>query len=230
MALAPLSLAVDRESSEHGCRPRQTVHWPNRTAVSCGTSPAQPDLVRSLPAFACCLAALAVSPPALCAQAPPPRLEPGARVRLDVSSLGRITGTLVAWEPDTLVVKEDGQAEGLRLIILADSVSRIDVRRERRMTLEGAGVGLLVGTLFAVTASPDWVDENGDCTPLVCLAYKVSPKLATRIAVLGLVGALAGVIAGSETKTHTWSRVPLERLDVGPAPGGGLAFGVRISF
>ena len=115
MALAPLALTVDRESSEHGCLPRQTVHRPNRTAVSCGTSPAQPDLVRSLPAFACCLAALAVSRPALCAQAPPPRLEPGARVRLDVSSLGRITGTLVAWEPDTLVVREDGQAEGLRL-------------------------------------------------------------------------------------------------------------------
>src|SRR6266699_516783 len=200
MALAPLSLAVDRESSEHGCLPRQTVHRSNRTAVSCGTSPAQRDLVRSLPTFACCLAALAVSRPALCAQAPPPRLEPGARVRLEVSSLGRITGTLVAWEPDTLVVREDGQAEGLRLILLA------------------------------VTASPEDVDENGDCTPLACLAYKVSPKLDTRIAVLGLVGALAGVIVGSEAKTHTWSRVPLDRLDVGPAPGGGLAFGVRISF
>ena len=186
--------------------------------------------MRSLPAFACCLAALAVSRPAWCAQARPPRLEPGARVRLDVPSLGRITGTLVTWEPDTLVVREDGQAEGLGLIILADSVSRIDVRRERRMTLEGAGVGLLVGTLLAVTASPDWVDDNGDCTPLACLAYKVSPNLDTRIAVLGLVGALAGAIAGSETKTHTWSRVPLERLHVSPAQGDGLAFGVRISF
>ncbi len=191
---------------------------------------AQRDRMRWLSAFACCLAALAVSRPALCAQAGPPRLEPGARVRLDAPSLGRITGTLVAWEPDTLVVREDGQAAGLNLIILADSVSRIEVRRERRMTLEGAGVGLLVGTLVAVTASPDWVDENGECTPLACLAYKVSPNLDTRIAVLGLVGALAGAIVGSETKTLTWSRVPLERLDVGPAPGGGLAFGVRISF
>jgi len=186
--------------------------------------------VRSLPAFACCLAALAVSRPALCAQARPPRLEPGARVRLDAPSLGRITGTLVAWEPDTLVVREDGQAEGLNLIVLADSVSRIDVRRERRMTLEGVGVGLLVGTLVAVTASPDWVDENGDCTPLACRVYQISPNLDTRIAVLGLVGALAGAIAGSETKTHTWSHVPLERLHVGAAPGGGLAFGARIPF
>jgi hypothetical protein len=136
----------------------------------------------------------------------------------------------VAWEPDTLVVSEDGQAEGLRLIILADSVSRIEVRRQRRMTLEGLGVGLLAGTLLAVAASPDSVDEDGNCTPLVCLAYKVSPNLDTRIAVLGLVGALAGVIVGSETKTHTWSPVQLERLVAGPAPGGGLALGVRISF
>ncbi len=171
-------------------------HRPNRPRASSGTGRAQPDPVRSLPPFACCLAALAVSRPALCAQARPPRLEPGARVRLDAPSLGRITGTLVAWEPDTLVVREDGQAEGLNLIVLADSVSRIDVRRERRMTLEGVGVGLL----------------------------------DTRIAVLGLVGALAGAIAGSETKTHTWSHVPLERLHVGAAPGGGLAFGARIPF
>src|SRR5438128_7822577 len=160
MALAPLSLAGDRESSEHGCLPRQTAHRPNRPRFRAARVVPNPAPVRSIPPFACCLAALAVSRPALCAQAPPPRLEPGARVRLEVSSLGRITGTLVAWEPDTLVVREDGQAEGLRLIILADSVSRIDVRRERRMTLEGAGVGLLVGTLLAVTAATDWVDEN----------------------------------------------------------------------
>lgn len=186
--------------------------------------------MRSLPVVACCLSALAVSRPALCAQAPPPRLEPGARIRLDAPSLGRIMGTLVVWGPDTLVVREDGQAEGLRLVIPADSVSQIEVRRERRMTLEGAGVGLLVGTLLAVTASPDCVDEYGDSTPLACLSYKVSPHLDTRIAVLGGVGALVGLIVGSETRTHTWSRVPLERLDVGPAPGGGLSFGVRISF
>ncbi len=188
--------------------------------------------MRSLPAFACCLAVLAVTRPALCAQASsrPPRLKPGARVRLDASSLGRITGTLVAWELDTLVVTEDGQGEGLRLIILADSVSRLDVHREHRLTLEGTGVGLLVGTLFAVTASPDCVDEYGDSALVTCLAYRVSPHLDTRLAVLGGVGALIGLIVGSETRTHTWSRVPLERLEVGPAPGGGLALGIRFSF
>jgi hypothetical protein len=143
---------------------------------------------------------------------------------------GHLTGTLIAVESDTLVVREDGQAEGLRLIIVTDSISRLEVRRARSMALEGAGLGLLAGTLAALAADPNWVDENGECTTLPCVAYEVSPHLDTRLAVLGLVGTLAGVIAGSAEKTYTWSHVPLERLQVGHAPGGGLTFGMRISF
>jgi len=180
-------------------------------------------------ALLCWPVLLAVSRPTLCAQAP--RLEPGARIRFDAPSLGgRLTGTLVAWEPDTLVVRVDGYAQGLGLILPVDSVTRIDVRRERRMTLEGLGVGLLGGTLLALAASPDWLDENGNCTTLSCLAYKVSPHLDTRIAVLGFTGALLGTIIGSETKKATWAPVHLERLNLGPAPDGGLALGVRITF
>jgi len=186
--------------------------------------------VRSLAVFACYLATLALPHQALGVQAPRPHPKPGARVRLDAPNLGRITGTLLAWEADTVVVREDGRAEGLRLIILADSISQLDVWRERRMTLEGTGIGLLVGTLLAVTASPDVVDDNGNCTPIECLSYKVSPHLDTRLAVLGGVGALLGLAVGSETKTRGWTRVPLARPLVGTAPAGGFAVGVRISF
>ncbi len=185
--------------------------------------------MRPFVALVCLPALLALSRPAECAQAP--RLEPGARIRFDAASLGgRLTGTLVTWESDTLMVKVDGYAEGLNLIVPVDSLSRIDVRRERRMTLEGVGLGLLAGTLTALAADPDWVDENGDCTTVPCLAYKVSPHLDTRLAVFGLAGALLGTIVGSETKTVTWAPVHLERLNVGPAPGGGLALGLRITF
>jgi len=124
-------------------------------------------------ALLCWPVLLAVSRPTLCAQAP--RLEPGARIRFDAPSLGgRLTGTLVAWEPDTLVVRVDGYAQGLGLILPVDSV--------------------------------------------------------TRIAVLGFTGALLGTIIGSETKKATWAPVHLERLNLGPAPDGGLALGVRITF
>ncbi|MGB5081048.1 MAG: hypothetical protein WBO23_09940 [Burkholderiales bacterium] len=160
-----------------------------------------------------------------------PRLDPGTRIRFDAPSLGgRLTGTLVSWESDTLVVRVDGDAEGLALILPADSVRRIDVRRQRRMTLEGAGVGLVGGALLALVASPDWLDENGNCLTLPCLAYEVSPHLDTRVAVLGFAGLLLGTIVGSETKTATWAPVHLERLTVRPAPDGGLALGVRLTF
>jgi hypothetical protein len=163
----------------------------------------------------CCLALLAAPPSAWCATQGP-RVQPGARIRFDAPSLGgRLTGTLVAWESDTLVVMVDGQAEGLGLIVAADSVTRLEVGSERPMTVEGMGVGLLAGALLAVVASPDWVDDNGDCTTAPCLAYKVSSDLDTRVTVLSLVGALLGGIAGSETKTHTWAQVRLDRVTMG---------------
>jgi len=175
-----------------------------------------------------CPALLVVSRSAECTQTP--RLDPGARIRFDAVSLGsQLTGTLVTREIDRLLVRVDGDAPGLLLIVPADSVARIDVRRERRMTVEGALVGMLGGTLQAAVASPDWVDENGDCTTLPCLAHKVSPNLDTRMAVLGVTGLLLGAIIGSETKTAAWVTVPLQQLSIGATPGG-LALGFRISF
>jgi hypothetical protein len=48
--------------------------------------------------------------------------------------------------------------------------------------------------------------------------------------VLAGLGFVLGIIVGSETKTVTWSAVPLERLTVGSTPDSGLALGVRVSF
>jgi len=185
--------------------------------------------MRRLATLVWCTTLLLIARPAECAQAPRPN--PGARIRLDAGSLGyQMTGTLVRWEVDTLVVQVDGDAPGLALIVPEDSVSRLDVRRERSMAGEGALLGGLAGTVLALIASPDVLDENGKCTTLECLAYQVSPKVDTRIGVLAGVGILLGLIVGSETKTVTWSPVPLQRLTVGSTPNGGLALGVRISF
>lgn len=149
---------------------------------------------------------------------------PGSRIRFDAPNLGyQVAGTLVSWESDTLWVKADGDAPGLMLMVPADSISRLQVRLERSRTLAGFGIGVLTGTVLALIASPNWVDEDGNCTTAACLAYELSPHLNTRLAVLGSVGALLGAIAGSETKTRTW-------VDVGAAPDGGLALGLTISF
>lgn len=185
--------------------------------------------MRPLAALLWCPALLFVTRPAEGMQAPP--VDPGTRIRFDAPSLGgRQTGTLVAWEFDTLVVSVDGDAPGLNLILPADSITQLDVRGERAMTLEGAGLGLLAGAVLALAADPDWVDENGNCTTPECLAYKVSPRLGTRVAVLSGLGLLLGTIVGSETKTATWARVPLRQLNVGTSQDGGLSLGLRISF
>lgn len=185
--------------------------------------------MRSLAALVWCLAALAATRPAVGQRVA--GLGPGARIRLEAPSLGgQLTGTLVGWEFDTLRVRVDGDTPGLALIVPAGSVTRLDVRRERRMTLEGTGLGVLAGTLLALAASPEVVDEDGNCTTLECLAYHVSPRLETRLAVLGVTGALLGTIVGSETKTARWATVPWPRLSVGATPDGGLSLGVRISF
>src|SRR6266545_2392691 len=145
-----------------------------------------------------------------CPSSPPSSAE---RVRLNAPGLGGpVTGTLVAWESDTLFVRVEGDAAGLTLMLPADSVTRLDVRRERAMTLEGLGIGLLAGTLLAVVASPDWVDDNGECTTLPCVAYKVSPNVGTRVEVLGLLGAFVGGIVGSSAKKVTWAPVQVDGL------------------
>jgi len=58
-------------------------------------------------------------------------------VRLEAHSQGgQLTGTLVRFENDTLAMEEDGQPAGLRLIILTDSISRLEVRQQRSLALE----------------------------------------------------------------------------------------------
>jgi hypothetical protein len=186
--------------------------------------------MRPLAAFVWCAVLLSfASPrPGECTQAP--LLDPGARVRFDAPSLGgQLTGTLVAWESDRLVVRVDGDAPGLSLIVPTDSVTRLDVRHERSMTLAWTGVGVLAGSLLAVVADPNSVDENGNCS-LACLAYEVSPRLDKRLAILSVAGAVLGAIVGAGSKTETWATVPLTHVRLDATQNGGLALGVRLSF
>ena len=185
--------------------------------------------MRAVTALLWCPTLLAIAHPAECTQGP--RLHPGARIRFDAPSLGyQLTGTLVRWESDTLTVQLDADAPGLALRLPPDSLTRLDVRRERPMTFEGMGLGVLTGAAVAYLASPDSVDENGDCTTVYCLAYAAWPRLDTRVAVLSVAGLLVGTIVGSATKTATWSPVQLQRVTVGATPDGGVLVGVSFSF
>jgi hypothetical protein len=88
------------------------------------------------------------------------------------------------------------------------------------MIAEGVLIGSLAGAAIGALASPDWVDDNGDCT-IMCRAYDISPNLDTRMAVLGLTGAVLGAIVGAGAKSASWVAVPLH---------SGVAVGVSLSF
>jgi len=119
-----------------------------------------------------------------------------------------------------MVVALDGDAPGLAVVVPTDSISALAVQHERRMVAEGVLIGSVTGAAIGALASPDWVDDEGDCT-ILCMAYDVSPNVDTRMAVLGLAGAVLGAIVGAGTKTSSWIAVPLQ---------GRLALGVRLSF
>ena len=166
-----------------------------------------------------CLALLLLSRPAAATQSP--RIEPGSRIRFDAANLGlRLTGKMVRFEPAAMVVALDGDAPGLAVMVPTDSISALAVRHERRMVAEGLLIGSLSGVAIGALASPDWVDDGGDCT-ILCMAYDVSPSVDTRMAVLGVAGAVLGVIIGASTTTSSWVVVPMQH---------DLAFGVRLSF
>ena len=166
-----------------------------------------------------CLVLLSLTRPAECTQSP--RIEPGSRIRFDAANLGfRLTGRMVRFEPAAMVVALDGDAPGLSVMVPTDSISALAVHHERRMVAEGVLIGSLAGVAIGALASPDWVDDEGDCT-ILCMAYEVSPNADTRMAVLGLAGAVLGAIVGAETKTSSWIAVPLQAQ---------LALGVRLSF
>ena len=166
-----------------------------------------------------CLALLSLTRSAECTQSP--RIEPGSRIRFDAANLGvGLTGRMVRLEPAAMVVALDGDAPGLAVLVSTDSISALAVQHERRMIAEGLLIGSLTGAAIGALASPDWVDDEGDCT-ILCMAYEVSPNADTRMAVLGLAGAVLGTIIGAGTRTSSWVVVPMQHE---------VAVGIRLSF
>lgn len=116
----------------------------------------------------------------LAAQEAPP-LTPGAKVRVSVNQQGRETGTLVALNADSLILRARGRNAPLAISLA--SVKRLEMsqgwvsRGERAWN--GAGIGFLSGAAIGFTVTRGAEDIN---TVALC-------------GTTGLLGALSGGIA-----------------------------------
>jgi hypothetical protein len=174
----------------------------------------------------------------LSAQQPPP-VEVGQRVRVTrecaegytrtFNDLRTIcpthTGAFMTMTAESIVLATGNG--GNRLVFPFDSVTRLEVRQERRSwgwlggivgLFGGAGAGLGIGVM---------VGNAKNCYESECLDYWGRGLLAGAGA-----GLLLGVGIGSATSGDRWVEVPLSRLRVSFAPqhDGRFAFGVSVRF
>ncbi len=156
----------------------------------------------------------------------PVQVRAGDRVRVTAPGLflGRLVGRVVTLTADSCVLKIEGRADTTAIALA--SLTKLEVRRgQRSHWLEGAAIGVVAGMVVGYTFS----------YPLgaACTAEVYDRCIATGGSLIGgVLGFLIGADLGRKYKGDRWQRVPLDRLRVGlgPAPGGGLAAAISITF
>lgn len=131
---------------------------------------------------------------------------PGSRVRVMTPTLvAPLIANFLEQRGDSLVFIEDGRGRGLWAFALAQ-IQRLEITageagRNKRPIAKGAamgaGVGLVLGVLFAVAAEPS--DSTKEYSPLLTGAAGAA------------AGAGLGAYFGSRVKTERWVNVPLGR-------------------
>jgi hypothetical protein len=149
----------------------------------------------------------------------PPRVQPGARVRVTAAHLphGRQIGTLAYIDADTLIVGPTRVA--------VQSVSKLEVNTGRRShSLLGAGIGFLIGAgVGAIASSGKNACTNSDY---------LSPGTACVLVgagVLGVVGIPVGAIVGALVRTDRWQEIALSRLSVRTFPQSDSSLSLAVS-
>lgn len=149
---------------------------------------------------------------------------PGSRVRVKTPSLvAPLVANFLEQRGDTLVFIEDGRGRGLwsfsigqieRLEMTAGEADRNKAPIAKGAAI-GAGVGLVLGVIFASVADPS--DESRKYSPLLTGALGAA------------VGGGIGAYFGSRVKTERWVDVPLNRRLSLRAGGTSLAISVPLS-
>lgn len=144
---------------------------------------------------------------------------PRVRVTSAAAPSGRVVGTLVGLDADTLTIRGSGEPNDFRL--KRQAVTRVEISRQRgnrrKATAIGFFVGAVAGALLGATTTGD--DDF------------ISPGVVAAAAgvVLGSAGALLGLATSHGEK---WEAKSLDGLHVTfvPPRGGGAALRVAFRF
>jgi hypothetical protein len=140
----------------------------------------------------------------------------------------RFVGKLARVDGDTLVVHPDGITAPLTISI--DRVRLLEVSRGRRSRAgNGAAIGFGVGvaagvaTALIVCAGGNCAVDGGDITGIVAAAFGLGG---------GVAGLGIGALAGGQTHTEIWERVPLREtgMERGPSGGGAPLLGASFTY
>jgi hypothetical protein len=168
------------------------------------------------------LTALAGVVLALAAAVSPPSAGERVRVTRSAPAGAPLVGTLVGLDAEAVVVKPFPDAAPVRIAV--SEVERFEVSRGRRpQPLQGALIGAAIGTMpgLALTFGDYSSDVHGS-----------GPDPLAVAAVGAAAGAALGAVVGWALKSEEWSPLPLASASasVCPAPGGGVAFSLRVAW
>jgi hypothetical protein len=183
---------------------------------------------RAIAGLAMVAACVAAAPGAAAAQAPPPPppvqgATRATRVRVNTNLANvRPQGRLAFASPDSLVVVDE---YGHATRILRGNITSVDTSAGRfRHPWQGLGIGILAGGAAGMAIGFAAGDD-----PPGFMSMTASENAVLGGAVLGTLGGIAGLVAGSLIRTDRWHRTALDRLTVAVTPVHAGGFSVSFS-
>jgi hypothetical protein len=152
----------------------------------------------------------------------PAAIESGARMRVFAGSGAPVTGRLVVWRSDSLIMIVDGAERAYA----SPSIVRMETPAGRRsQTWRGAKLGLVIGAVAGIVLGL----ADGDDPPENWFAMTAGDKAMAAGAGLGLLGIGIGAGVGAASRVEDWKPVDVP----GPVPEVARArvrVGARIAF
>lgn len=192
--------------------------------------------IRRAPLSSLCPLILCLVSSQVKAQTSPTSASALPRVRLVDVTNGRplVTGALTGRAGDTLLIMPDS-TEGEPQRFSLSSTLRVEhsIGMQRR-TMQGFGVGALIGGITGALIGASSSNKKPDCPPdqLICGNFGPSPSASGGAVLLALPGAIIGAIAGYNTLREGWVAADDDRtrLTVAPLSRGGLRIGAAVTF